>query len=313
MEKIFHKRIEEVRTIGLEQLSGNDESLSYRDADMVIYTDIRELTQIYRIEEPGGVFKTAMTVIIYCTTGRLQMEVNGEVRTLEAGQVAVVVPQTLVKNYMLSPDFQCMIMCVSTHILQASLQSDINLWNDSLYVRRNDTFTVSSESLELLLLYQQLFSYKRQHPQTQFYKRTMQSLVQAILYEICGHLCQPLAQQQEIPTPTANQGRNLFYNFLELLKRTEQKRQTVEHYATILCVTPKYLSFVCKRETGRTALEWIQDYLLEDIRFHLNNPRLTIKEVAARTGFTNLSFFGRYVKEHFGVAPRNYRKELQKT
>lgn len=310
MDKTDSKDLREVPTLALEHLFTNDESFSYRDEDMVVYSDIRELTQIYRLEDPQMAVKTAMTIIIYCTQGRLQMEVNGETRTLETGQVAVVVPQTIVKNYMLSPDFQCMIMCVTTQILQESLRSDINLWNDSLYVYHNDTFMVSDEDIELVSLYQKLFSFKRQHRQTRFYKRTMQSLAQAMLYEICGDLCQPLLQEEQPLKPMVNQGRNLFYNFLELLKTTPVKRQTVEHYAKTLCVTPKYLSFVCKRETGRPALEWIQDYLLEDIRYHLNNPKLTIKEVATRTGFSNLSFFGRYVKEHFGVAPRDYRKLL---
>ncbi|MBD9299645.1 MAG: AraC family transcriptional regulator [Prevotella sp.] len=33
------------------------------------------------------------------------------------------------------------------------------------------------------------------------------------------------------------------------------------------------------------------------------------KEIAAETGFDNLSFFGKYVKRELGMSPRDYRQK----
>jgi len=65
---------------------------------------------------------------------------------------------------------------------------------------------------------------------------------------------------------------------------------------------------VCKRESGKTALEWIQEYVSEDIRYYLTGSELSVKEIANRLGFPNISFFGKYVRERFGVSPKKLRQ-----
>ncbi|MBO7044799.1 MAG: AraC family transcriptional regulator, partial [Prevotella sp.] len=45
--------------------------------------------------------------------------------------------------------------------------------------------------------------------------------------------------------------------------------------------------------------------------YYLLNSNLTIKEIAMKLGFCNLSFFGKYVRENFGVSPSEYRRQLK--
>jgi len=99
-----------------------------------------------------------------------------------------------------------------------------------------------------------------------------------------------------------------FQRFLTLLTQSEVKHRTVESYANELCITPKYLSIVCKKHSGKTANEWICEYVMEDIRYYLKHSDLSIKQVADLLGFPNPSFFGKYVKDHFGLTPIELRK-----
>ena len=39
---------------------------------------------------------------------------------------------------------------------------------------------------------------------------------------------------------------------------------------------------------------------------------MSIKEISAQLDFPNISFFGKYVRKHFGLSPKNYREQLQK-
>ena len=55
--------------------------------------------------------------------------------------------------------------------------------------------------------------------------------------------------------------------------------------------------------SGKTALEWITESLMEKIRFYLCDTDLSIKQICDLLVFANPSFFGKYVKEHFGVTP----------
>ena len=99
-----------------------------------------------------------------------------------------------------------------------------------------------------------------------------------------------------------------FQRFLDLLHSSKAKHRTVESYASELCISPKYLSFVCKKQSGKTANEWITEQVMEDIRYYLRQTDLTIKQVCDRLAFPNPSFFGKYVKEHFGVTPIQLRQ-----
>lgn len=101
----------------------------------------------------------------------------------------------------------------------------------------------------------------------------------------------------------------LFKRFLDLLACTEVKKRSISYYAGKLCVTPKYLSTVCKKVSGKTAFEWINDYVVEDIKYFLKYSNKSIKEISEHQDFPNISFFGKYVKTHLGTSPTDYRKQ----
>ena len=98
-----------------------------------------------------------------------------------------------------------------------------------------------------------------------------------------------------------------FQRFLDLLHATDVKRRKVESYANELCISPKYLTAVCKKNSGKTANEWITEHVLEDIRYYLKQTDLSLKQICDRLGFPNQSFFGKYVKDHFGMTPMEFR------
>ena len=64
---------------------------------------------------------------------------------------------------------------------------------------------------------------------------------------------------------------------------------------------------LCLKYSGKTASEWVAQYTVEEIRFFLRSSHLSIKEISARMGFSNMSHFGSYVRKHLGVSPSEYR------
>ena len=103
----------------------------------------------------------------------------------------------------------------------------------------------------------------------------------------------------------------LFRRFIELLASTRIKQRKVSWYAEKLCISPKYLSTICKQVSGKTAYCWINEYVVIDIRYWLKNTNKTIKEIADILEFPNISFFGTYCRNHFGISPTEYRKQLR--
>lgn len=95
--------------------------------------------------------------------------------------------------------------------------------------------------------------------------------------------------------------------FIALLARYHTEHRDLEFYASRLGLTPKYLSAAIKADSGRTAPEWIVDYVLMEARYYLKHTSLPVKGIAWRLHFNNQMDFYRYFQRHTGMSPTEYR------
>lgn len=89
-----------------------------------------------------------------------------------------------------------------------------------------------------------------------------------------------------------------------------KKYRDVAYYASQLNVTTKYLSDTVRRQTGKSVTYYIDRYTVPMVKEYLNNPDLSIVQVAEEMNFTSLSYFSRYVTKHLGMSPKAYRESL---
>ncbi len=83
------------------------------------------------------------------------------------------------------------------------------------------------------------------------------------------------------------------------------------YYASLLNITPKYLSTVCKRVSGKSPIRWIKESVMNEIYQMLRDTDLSVKEISNKLGFPNSSFFGQFFREEAGMTPLSYRKKRQ--
>jgi len=88
------------------------------------------------------------------------------------------------------------------------------------------------------------------------------------------------------------------------------EEREVDFYAGKLFITPKYLTEVCKKNSGKTALEWIQNYTTQRLIILLENKSLSFTQIADTLHFSSQSFFSRYVRKVLGVSPSEYRQRM---
>lgn len=288
--------------ITLQTLTDNEDfHVGYSDNDIVIVDSIQEFTE----------FSTAhvsMNAIIICTQGKVQGTLNGQPMELRKNQVAIIPQNVNITDPMISPDFDLKGLFLTNRILRSFLREKMPVWNDMVYIRHLYLVTMEAEDLQFYTNFYEMlrlcFENKSIHP---FRTDVIQSLLRAAILGLCGTLKQRFPADDDLPaTHTAN---NHFQHFLDLLHTVEVKHRTVEWYASELCISPKHLSALCKKHSGKTANEWIREQVLEDIRYNLKQTDLPIKEISQRLGFPNTSFFGKYVKEHFGMTPMQVRRK----
>lgn len=99
----------------------------------------------------------------------------------------------------------------------------------------------------------------------------------------------------------------LVYNFFLLILEHHKEEKEVSFYAEKLFITPKYLSAIIKEVSGRSAKEWITEYLLLEIKSLLKNSSMNVQEIALKTNFSNQASLGRFFRKHTGMSPTEYR------
>ncbi|HTE29989.1 MAG TPA: helix-turn-helix domain-containing protein [Chryseolinea sp.] len=85
---------------------------------------------------------------------------------------------------------------------------------------------------------------------------------------------------------------------------------TVKYMASELTISARYLSDLLKQETGKTALEHIHIFLIDEAKNMLVSTDNTIAETAYQLGFENPPYFSRLFKKEVGLTPNEYKGQV---
>ncbi len=85
---------------------------------------------------------------------------------------------------------------------------------------------------------------------------------------------------------------------------------TVKYCAGKLCLSPNYFGDLIKKETGKTAQEYIQVKLIDVAKERILDPKKTIGQTAYELGFQYPQHFTRLFKKLTGMTPNEYRSAI---
>lgn len=103
---------------------------------------------------------------------------------------------------------------------------------------------------------------------------------------------------------------SFYQQFMAALKEMSTDRiPTVESLAQQLHMTPRYLSDALKVETGKTALENIHSYQIEQAKNLLLGSEDSVATIAHSLGFDYPQYFSRLFKSKVGMTPTQYRSK----
>ncbi|WP_299363194.1 AraC family transcriptional regulator [Winogradskyella sp.] len=112
----------------------------------------------------------------------------------------------------------------------------------------------------------------------------------------------------------SNLNKDVLAKFEQLLKTYyEDNNQyttgipSVSYCGNALHMSPKYLSDLLKRETGKNAKAHIDDFLLNKTKMQLLSSKASISEIAYSLGFEYSQHFSKLFKAKSGVSPSEYR------
>ena len=145
------------------------------------------------------------------------------------------------------------------------------------------------------------------NPETDFSQDIIGGLIAATIYKVGDILNHYLAEHPEVDNPVHNRAEEYFKQFTQLLGEHYIHERSVGFYARQLCITPKYLTTLIKRISGKSVSEWIDSYVILEAKTLLKYSNMSVQEIAYYLNFPNQSFFGSYFKRNTGMSPSQYK------
>ena len=143
--------------------------------------------------------------------------------------------------------------------------------------------------------------------ETDFSSEIIGGLIAATIYKVGDILTHYLTEHPEVDSPIHNRAEEYFRQFTELLGEHYTHERSVGFYARQLCITPKYLTTLIKRISGKSVSEWIDNYVILEAKTLLKYSNMSVQEIAYYLNFPNQSFFGSYFKRNAGMSPSQYK------
>ena len=254
-------------------------------------------------------------IIIYCLQGRVELEVKGDSSkrvSAHSGQLLLFPANKILQPMMVSTDVKTSVLLVSDRVLRRVLGPQVEIWNRAMFL--NEIYVIDGGGwINGMQNYvEAIFKGINVEQPLHMFQDIVLSFLRTMFLMACEMLSRQMATDAEQTTAMSTHGeRYIFDRFLTMLSRETVKRQQVSYYASLLNISPKYLSMVCKHVSGKSPSRWITESVMEDIYEQLRNTNLSVKEISNKMGFPNSSFFGQYFRVEAGMTPLEYRTKTK--
>ncbi len=119
-------------------------------------------------------------------------------------------------------------------------------------------------------------------------------------------------ESKPLQSDNSKRSRLLLNHFYEsLAENTFNGHRDVRFYADNLSISERYLFKICKKETGKTPKNLIDEFLVVQIKNALLITEMSLQQLADQFAFPDQSAFGQYFKRQEGISPSEFRMRFR--
>lgn len=246
--------------------------------------------------------------IILCRRGSFEIEINMQPYHVKANTLLVISPGMLTQAKIPEGSkSDTYAIFVSSNFL-VDINIDLNAINiRSLIEHRSPAVNLSEEEGSKLVRFFDLLHLNACEPEpTVFSLNVARSLCAGIFYQLLQYNFLRISRQPE--SPQLNRRSNYVHDFMRLVHLNYMRERSISFYASQLFISPKYLTLLVKEATGRSAAEWINEFVIIEAKNLLRFSGKNVQQVSYALNFPNQSAFGKYFKHLTGQSPTAYQK-----
>lgn len=232
--------------------------------------------------------------------GSLLFQESAYEHELEAPCIAII-PSTKLHGLVYSPDVEGNILTLSESIIEEIFKTSSPIWKTFEEIRILNHFEDKSfETIQqnLTNIEFELFSENAE--------RFLMLRAYITEFFICLHR---LTKQKE-----ANQNDSLtmtyFRKFQQSIKNSEYPK-SIPDFAEELNISSVHLNRICKAVSGKSAIELVQQNIINEAQKYLLHTSYSISEIAFLLKFEYPNYFAKIFKKNVGVSPIEFRKQYR--
>lgn len=247
------------------------------------------------------------TTLLLCMKGEIRLEINLKPYTLQPNDLMVIGPDSVLEIKQVDWDnLDGYVFVISSEFIR-DINFELNLLATmSITTSEPPLARLSPEELRLIVRYLQLIHCNTiENSDANYVRSISRSLCAATAYQLMQFFSKRIERKGQ---PSLSRRAAYVRDFINLVNLHHRQERGVAFYASKLFISPKYLSLIIKESTGRSAAEWIDDYVILEAKNLLRFSGKNVQQIAYELNFSNQSSFGKYFKHLTGMSPTKFQK-----
>ncbi|MBC5623363.1 AraC family transcriptional regulator [Butyricimonas hominis] len=267
---------------------------------------VRSITGLKGLEGtlivPGQPYRLTEGRIVHLRSGHVRVYANLREVMLEAHQLVVASPGTVLQFSDLSPDCDLSMLGFANSYMEGWQKEELltSYLHGRLYLRLP---LEATDEQRLENIFSLLWDVVHDTP---FPKKIVQSLISTLFHQITYFQEKNRSADQHKCT----RQEEVFNRFLDLVNKHAVSERNVAFYADHLYLTPRYLSTLIRQASNRTIMEWINEAIIQEAKLMLRHSDNPVYQIANDLNFPNASFFCKFFRRMVGKTPLEYRTEV---
>lgn len=251
----------------------------------------------------GTLSKAGRCIVSYCLKGWADMEVNLVKHRFSESEIMVLFPTQIVEQSQVSPDFSVMYFSLSPAIFQ---EVCFRFPPEFItFLRQHFYYRVTADSLQEEQVRFSVIQSKFSDIDNCCRREIMLNMLRIYFLELYDKI-----YRDELTNSGSGHNRktDIFETFCNLVMEHYKTNRDVRFYAGELCISPKYLSMISLELSGYSAKQWIDDYVILELKIRLKSTQDSVQKIADGFNFADQAFLCKYFKQRTSLSPSEYRR-----